>query len=114
MEDEKSSAFEPLSIKLALRVWPLDRVMKLSLTSSPNGIAVPKPLFDSVAIPKTREPLTVAAALRTDGNWRTTPLLSAPNKTPGFITWLLADISIGTSVNPHPELGQEKYAGGGD
>src|SRR5580692_1499406 len=87
--------------------------MKLSFVSSPNTVAEPKPLFDSVAMPKVRDPLTVGATLGTTGNWITTPLLSVLNKTTGFVTWADWGTNTAVLVVVHPEVGHSKYALGG-
>ena len=49
---------------------------------------LPKPLLDSVPIPKIKEPFAVSdPPSGTEGNWISTPLLSVANIATGFGNW---------------------------
>jgi hypothetical protein len=66
----KNKPLEPLSIKLEVRLCPvlLRFVVKLSLESTVNTVALPRILLVWVPIPKSRDPLAVAAAPESGGN----------------------------------------------
>src|SRR5437762_1178496 len=85
----KKIPFDPLSMKLPEYEVPF--VGKIATIvpfgSAGRTVALPKALFDRVSIPKTSEPVTLAAPeADTAGNWTITPLLSAANIETGFAT----------------------------
>jgi hypothetical protein len=84
----KNKPFDPLSIKLDVRLLPLlaSFVVKLPFESTVNTVTLGKALFDWVPIPKVIDPLRVEAEPDNGGNWSATPLLSVAKNTTGWAT----------------------------
>ena len=62
-------------------------VVKFPLSSTVRTLALPRPLFAAVPMPKIIDPASVGApAAATIGNWSTAPLLSLAKKAIGFDT----------------------------
>jgi len=68
------------------KVWPPKTVVKASQASVKTVALDGSWLFDSVPMPKTKEPLKLAALLDADGSSTITPLLSVGKSATGFRT----------------------------